>query len=87
MDRQRVEYSAPRREAELRRLQQLYAVAQQAYQGTQDEWEQAVAQARAWHRYEQQLVHQRNAMNSALLNLNQAIKALEELSGERTDTE
>jgi len=80
MDTQRVEYSAPQREAELRRLRELYAVAQQAYQGTQDEWEQVKAQALAWHRYEQKLVAQRNAMKSALLNLHQAIEKLGEIS-------
>jgi len=82
MDTQRVEFSAPQKAAEILHLQELYAVAEQAYKNTFDEWDRAVTQARAWHNYEQKLVSQCHAMNSTLLNLKSAIRAIEEMSSE-----
>lgn len=85
-DKQRVEFSAPIRSAELLHLRELYETTVQIYSDTHDEWSRATQQARLWHRYEQSLVSQRNAMQSAMSNLITAIKAIEEIEGLHAST-
>lgn len=81
MDEQRTAYSAPKREVELRRLEELYDAANRAYMEAWELCEQATSELEKWRRYQQRLVGERNAMHSALGSLRTAInecKALQE---------
>jgi flagellar biosynthesis regulator FlaF len=76
MSVERTSFSAPRREAELRRIEELYDVAKAAHSDKCAECEAAYQQLKLWRDYEQSLVYQRNAMQSALQSLYAALHDL-----------
>jgi len=80
-DEQRIAFSPVKREEELRRIESLYEAANRAYMEAYEECERATAERDKWHRYQQRLVGERNAMQSALGALRMAIDECKRSAG------
>lgn len=80
-DEQRTAFNPVKREEELRRIEALYEAANRAYMEAYEECERATAERDKWHRYQQRLVGERNAMQSALGALRMAIDEAKKASG------
>lgn len=80
---ERIRLEVSSRRDEIERLREMHKTAERAYLETRDEWDLALEQSRLWHKYEQALLAQRNAMNTAVVNLWSAIKTLAEIESMR----
>jgi len=78
---QRIEFSPTQREAELRRIESLYKMAERAYLDAHEECERATVEYEKWHRYQRRLVGERNAMQSALQSLRTALDECKRSAG------
>lgn len=80
-DEQRTAFNPVKREEELRRIEGLYEMVKRAYLDAHEECERATAERDKWHRYQQRLVGERNAMQSALGALRMAIDEAKKAAG------
>jgi len=81
MNEQRIEFNPVKREAELRRLEALYEMANRAYMEAHEECERATTETERDRWHQQRLVGERNAMQSALGALRMAIDECKRSAG------